>query len=78
MKQNLIKMKVDMDKSTITVGIINTDTSVTDKISWKKNDKNVEDLNSITVLVSLTIIEHSIQQQLNTLFPQVIMKYSPI
>ena len=47
MKQKLIKLKGEIEKSTIIVGNLNTTLSATDRVILQKISKGIEELNNI-------------------------------
>lgn len=47
MRKNLTKLKGEMDKSTVIVGVFNTPFSVVGRTSRQKISMNVEELNSV-------------------------------
>ena len=62
MKEKLIKLQGEMNKSTIMIGDINTLLSITDRISRQKLIKDIVDLNNSINQPDLIDIYRTIQQ----------------
>lgn len=78
MKQKLVKVKGEKDKSIILVGDFNTHLSVTERKSRpKKTSKDIDFNNTINLIALFTFIDYYTQLgQIKTSF-QMHMEYSP-
>ena len=78
MKQKLIELNGEIDKSTIIVRALNIPLSVIDMSSRQKINNNIVDLNStINQFDVINIYGISIQQRHNEYFSQVHLKHLP-